>query len=731
MAREHGLSDDEFNRILEILGREPNYVELGIFSVMWSEHCSYKSSIKMLKTFPREGSRLLVEAGEENAGLVDLGDGLATAFKIESHNHPSAVEPYEGAATGVGGIMRDVFTMGARPIASMNSLRFGSLERARNRYLLDHVVEGIADYGNCLGIPTVGGEVVIEDSYSGNCLVNAMSLGIVETKYVSSAIAKGVGNPVYIVGSTTGRDGIHGATFASVELTEETESKRSNVQVGDPFTEKLLMEATLELCKKLWLVGIQDMGAAGITCSCSEMSAKGESGIKIDLDKVPLREDSMNAYEIMLSESQERMLVVIEQGFDKELNAIFEKWELDCTCVGEVTDTGMLEVYHRGNKVAEIPSEELVLGGGAPQYDMPVREPAYFSEINNFTIDDIQEEENYNKTLLTLLSTPNITSKQFVFRQYDSTVRSNTVQGPGGAAAVIRLKGTQKGLAMSTDCNGRYVYLNPRMGGQIAVVESARNVVCSGGEPLAITNCLNFGNPQDPEIFWQFKEAVTGIGEACRALNTPVTGGNVSFYNETGDTAVYPTPVIGMVGLLENINQSTTIEFKGAGDFIVTLGALNGCLGGSEYLRTIHGKIQGPIPHLNLELEMGIQELCLEAIKKGIIKSAHDLSDGGLAVNISESIVHSKQGLGARLDVVRKLQNNELLFGECQSVIVVTLEESALYELILLAQKLDMHTQTIGRVTDTNSLVINDQINISRIKMENAYFNSLEKIMTQ
>ena len=731
LAREHGLSEDEFNRILEILGREPNYVELGIFSVMWSEHCSYKSSIKMLKTFPREGSRLLVEAGEENAGLVDLGDGLATAFKIESHNHPSAVEPYEGAATGVGGIMRDVFTMGARPIASMNSLRFGSLERARNRYLLDHVVEGIADYGNCLGIPTVGGEVVIEDSYSGNCLVNAMSLGIVETKYVSSAIAKGVGNPVYIVGSTTGRDGIHGATFASVELTEETESKRSNVQVGDPFTEKLLMEASLELCKKLWLVGIQDMGAAGITCSCSEMSAKGESGIKIDLDKVPLREDSMNAYEIMLSESQERMLVVIEQGFDKELNAIFEKWELDCTRVGEVTDTGMLEVYHRGNKVAEIPSEELVLGGGAPQYDMPVREPAYFSEINNFTIDAIQEEEDYNKTLLTLLSTPNITSKQFVFRQYDSTVRSNTVQGPGGAAAVIRLKGTQKGLAMSTDCNGRYVYLNPRMGGQIAVVESARNVVCSGGEPLAITNCLNFGNPQDPEIYWQFKEAVTGIGEACRALNTPVTGGNVSFYNETGDTAVYPTPVIGMVGLLENINQSTTIEFKGAGDFIVTLGALNGCLGGSEYLRTIHGKIQGPIPHLNLELEMGIQELCLEAIKKGIIKSAHDLSDGGLAVNISESIVHSKQGLGARLDVVRKLQNNELLFGECQSVIVVTLEESALYELILLAQKLDMHTQTIGRVTDTNSLVINDQINISRIKMENAYFKSLEKIMTQ
>jgi len=731
MAEEHGLSESEFNRILKILGREPNYVELGIFSVMWSEHCSYKSSIKMLKTLPREGGRLLVEAGEENAGLIDLGDGLATAFKIESHNHPSAVEPYEGAATGVGGIMRDVFTMGARPIASMNSLRFGSLERVRNRYLLDHVVEGIADYGNCLGIPTLGGEVVIEDSYSGNCLVNAMSLGIVKTTDIASAIAKGTGNPVYIVGSTTGRDGIHGATFASVELTEETESKRSNVQVGDPFTEKLLMEASLELCKKSWLVGIQDMGAAGITCSCSEMSAKGGSGIKINLDKVPLRENGMNAYEIMLSESQERMLVVIEQGFDAELNSIFKKWDLECTRIGEVTGTGMLEVYHEGNKVAEIPSEELVLGGGAPQYDMPIKEPLYFSEINDFTIDTINDDEDYNKSLLTLLSTPNITSKQFVFRQYDSTVRSNTVQGPGGAAAVIRLKGTKRGLAISTDCNGRYVYLNPRLGGQIAVVESARNVVCSGAEPMAITNCLNFGNPQDPEIYWQFKEAVMGIGEACRALNTPVTGGNVSFYNETGDTAVFPTPVIGMVGLLENINHSTTLEFKDAGDFIITLGSLNGSLGGSEYLRTIYGKIQGPISHVNLELEIGIQELCLDAIKKGIIKSAHDLSDGGLAVNITESLIQSKSGLGAKLDVVRKLHNAELLFGECQSVIIVTLEESDLHELILLAQNLDVHTQTIGRVTESNSLVINDQINISRTKLENAYFNSLEKIMTQ
>ncbi len=731
VAKEHGLSKEEFEKIIEILKREPNYVELGIFSVMWSEHCSYKSSIKMLKTLPREGGRLLVEAGEENAGLVDLGDGLATAFKIESHNHPSAVEPYEGAATGVGGIMRDVFTMGARPIASMNSLRFGSLERARNRFLLDHAVEGIADYGNCLGIPTIGGEVVIEDCYSGNCLVNAMSLGIVDVNHVASAISKGKGNPVFLVGSKTGRDGIHGATFASVELTEETESKRSNVQVGDPFTEKLLMEASLELAKKPWLVGMQDMGAAGITCSCSEMSAKGESGIKIDLDKVPVRESGMNAYEIMLSESQERMLVVIEKGFEKELNDIFDKWDLDCTQIGEVTDSKMLEVYQGKEKVAEIPSEELVLGGGAPQYDMPVKEPDYFIEINNFSIESIKEASDYNKILLTLLSSPNITSKHFVYDQYDSTVRTNTVQGPGGDGAVIRLKNTNKGLAMSTDCNGRYVYLNPRLGGQIAVAESARNVVCSGAEPIAITNCLNFGNPQDPEIYWQFKEAVTGIGEACRSFNTPVTGGNVSFYNETAESAVYPTPVIGMVGLLEDIKHNTTMEFKDAGDFIITLGALNGSLGGSEYLSTIHDKVQGPISHLNLELEMGVQELCLEAIRKGIIKSAHDLSDGGLAINISESLISSKPGLGAKLDLDRKLRNDELLFGECQSVIIITIEESVLHELILLSTKLNVHTQTIGRVTNTNKLVINNLIDLPRKKLSQAYNDSLATIMSK
>ena len=730
VAKEHGLSESEFLKIQEILGRLPNYVELGIFSVMWSEHCSYKSSIKMLKTLPREGGKLLVSAGEENAGLVDLGDGIATAFKIESHNHPSAVEPYEGAATGVGGIMRDIFTMGARPIASLNSLRFGNLNNSRNRFLLEHAVEGIADYGNCLGIPTVGGEVVIEDCYSGNPLVNAMSVGIVNTEHVASATAEGPGNPVFIVGASTGRDGIHGATFASIELTEETESKRSNVQVGDPFTEKLLLEASLEVCKKPWLVGIQDMGAAGITCSSSEMSAKGECGIKINLDKVPLREDGMNAYEIMLSESQERMLIVIEKGFGEELNAIFKKWDLNCTEVGIVTDTGNLEIWHEGSIVADIPSNELVLGGGAPQYDLPASEPKYFSNLNQFKIEDIDEPSDYNQTLLNLLSSPNITSKQYVYSQYDSTVRSNTMEGPGGDAAVIRLKGSTKGLAMSTDCNGRYVYLNPKMGAKIAVAEAARNVVCGGGEPLAVTNCLNFGNPNDPGVYWQFKEAVTGMGEMCRQLNTPVTGGNVSFYNETVDSAVYPTPVIGMVGVLDNISQKTSLDFKDSGDFIVTLGALNGCVGGSEYLKSEHGKIEGPIPPLNEELELRVQELCLEAIKKGIIKSAHDLSDGGLAVNISESIMSAKSGIGAKLDIDRKLRDDELLFGECQSVIIVSLNEDQLYDLILLAQGMDVYTQTIGRVTNDATLIINDLINVSRAKLEPVYMNTLRNLLS-
>jgi len=728
IIKEHGLSNDEYQEIKDILGRDPNYVELGIYSVMWSEHCSYKSSIKMLKTLPRSGGKLLVNAGEENAGLVDLGDGLATAFKIESHNHPSAVEPYEGAATGVGGIMRDVFTMGARPIASMNSLRFGNLDNDRNKFLLDNVVEGIADYGNCLGVPTVGGEVAIEDCYSGNPLVNAMTVGIMNSNDLISAIACGVDNPVYLVGSSTGRDGIHGATFASEELTEETESKRSNVQVGDPFTEKLLLEASLELCNQEWLVGMQDMGAAGITCSSSEMSAKGECGIKINLKHVPLREKNMNSYEIMLSESQERMLVVIKKGNGKKLKEIFKKWDLNCKKIGVVTDTGCLEVFNGKERVANIPVETLVLGGGAPQYDMPTKEPEYFLSKNKFDINSIKvTKKSFNNDLLKLLSAPNITSKKYIYEQYDSTVRTNTVVGPGSDSAVVRIKDTKKALAISTDCNGKYVYLNPSLGAKMAVAESARNVVCSGAQPLAITNCLNFGNPKDPEVYWQFKEAVIGMGDMCRELNTPVTGGNVSFYNETMETAVYPTPVIGMVGLIDDVKSVTTMEYKNPGDFIVAVGSLNGTLGGSEYLKTIYKKIEGPIANLNMRQEHSIQSMVLESIEQRIINSAHDLSDGGLAVNIAESIMFADSQIGASLNLIRKLEDVELLFGECPSVIIVTISEENLYNLVILAKKHDIHTQTIGKVTDDGRMTINNLISINRKKMEESYFESLKK----
>ena len=729
IIKEHGISSDEFSYIKEILGREPNYVELGIFSVMWSEHCSYKSSIKMLKTLPRSGGRLLVEAGEENAGLVDLGNNLATAFKIESHNHPSAVEPYQGAATGVGGIMRDIFTMGARPIVSMNSLRFGSLSNSRNRFLLDHVVKGIGDYSNCLGIPTLGGEVVIEDSYSGNPLVNAFSLGVVDTKFTASATAEGVGNPVFIVGAKTGRDGIHGATFASDELTEESESKKSNVQVGDPFTEKLLLEATLEMCKQEWLVGVQDMGAAGITCSSSEMSAKGECGIKVDLDKVPLREKGMNAYEILLSESQERMLVVIKKGFEQELKNIYKKWDMLCCEIGVVTDTKKFEVFRNGKLVANIPVDSLVLGGDAPQYDMPYKEPSYYTEKNKCNFSELKISEDYKGNLIKLLSAPNITNKSYVYNQYDSTVRTNTVQGPGQSAGVVRIKDTNIGLSVSTDCNGRYVYLNPKQGGMVAVAESARNVVCSGAQPLAITNCLNFGNPKDPEIYWQFREAVLGMGEMCRALDTPVTGGNVSFYNENTQGAVYPTPVIGMVGMLEDMAHATTISYKNEGDFIVCLGSLNPTLGGSEYLKIVHDKIEGPLHNFDIKSELDVQTLCLDVIKEGLINSAHDISDGGLAVNIAESILFSDESIGAEINLSRKMRNDELLFGECQSVIIVTINEENLFTLVEKAQALNVYTQTIGKVTSNGKLIINDLIDIGKKELNDAYFQSLEKIM--
>ena len=729
IVKEHGISKDEYIKIKKTLDREPTFVELGIYSVMWSEHCSYKSSIKMLKTLPRSGDKLLVDAGEENAGLVDLGDGLATSFKIESHNHPSAVEPYEGAATGVGGIMRDVFTMGARPIASLNSLRFGSLDVPRNRFLLEHVVEGIADYGNCLGIPTVGGEVVIEDSYSGNPLVNAMTVGIMNSKDLISAIAEGTGNPVFIVGSSTGRDGIHGATFASEELTEETESKKSNVQVGDPFTEKLLLEASLELAGKDWLVGMQDMGAAGITCSCSEMSAKGKSGIKINLDLVPLREKHMNAYEIMLSESQERMLVVVKKGNEQKLKDIFNKWELDCTEVGVVTETGNLEVFHQEELVANIPTESLVLGGDAPQYDMPYKVPSYLNEINIYNVDKYELLNDLNSNLLELLSNPNIASKSYVYNQYDSTVRTNTVLGPGSDSAVIRIKNTKKGLSVSTDCNGKYVYLNPRQGAMMAVAEAARNVVCTGAKPLAITNCLNFGNPQDPEIYWQFREAVLGIGDMCRILNTPVTGGNVSFYNETVHSAVYPTPVIGMVGFIEDISNYMTMDFKNEGDLIVAIGNINPSLGGSTYLKQFYDRVEGPLSNFNTVDEVNVQNLCFDLINQKIINSAHDVSDGGISVTLAESVIFSKNNLGAEINIEHKMRIDELLFGECSSLILVSLNEAKLYDLVHLSKEHDVRTQTIGKVVNNGKFIINESVNITKKQLSEVYNTSFSKIM--
>ncbi len=561
IAKEHGLTEWEYNRIFELLGRQPNFTELGCFSVMWSEHCSYKNSIALLKTLPKTGKHLLVEAGEENAGLVDIGNGHAIAFKIESHNHPSAIEPYQGAATGVGGILRDIFTMGARPVAALNSLRFGDLGNPRVKYLFRNVVKGIGDYGNCFGVPTVGGEVYFDKSYTDNPLVNAMAVGVVRHSRIASAVAKGVGNPVMIVGSATGRDGIHGATFASEDLSEESESKRPSVQVGDPFTEKLLLEATLEVIKANYLIGIQDMGAAGIICSTSEMSFRGGSGMDINLDLVPTREEEMTAYEILLSESQERMLMVVKKGYEDRVTDIFNKWDLHAVTIGTVTDDQYLHIWKDNDLKASMPARSLVLGGDAPVYKRETSRPKYLDKLNTIHLDNYKEPSDYNDVLVDLLGTPNIASKQWVYNQYDSMVQTNTIVGPGSDAAVVRVKKTNKAIAVSTDCNGRYVYLNPRRGAQIAVAESARNVVCSGATPVAITNCLNFGNPYDPEIYYQFSEAIAGMRDACTVFNTPVTGGNVSFYNESPTERVYPTPVIGMLGVIDDMSYVTQSGF--------------------------------------------------------------------------------------------------------------------------------------------------------------------------
>jgi phosphoribosylformylglycinamidine synthase subunit PurL len=704
-AQQLGILPDEFDKIIALLGRTPNFTELSIFSVMWSEHCSYKNSITWLKTLPRKGARLLVEAGEENAGLVDIGDGLACAFKIESHNHPSALEPHQGAATGVGGIHRDIFTMGARPIAALNSLRFGNLDRAHTQHLVKGVVEGIGSYGNCFGVPTVGGEVYFNDCYNQNILVNAMSVGIVRVGETVSAISEGVGNPVFIVGSATGKDGIHGATFASGDLTEDSAKDLPAVQVGDPFQEKLLLEATLEAIKTGAIVGMQDMGAAGITCSTSEMSAKGNCGMIIDLSKVPTRQANMKPFEILLSESQERMLIVAHKGQEHLLQAVFDKWDLECAEIGVVTDTGRLIFMMNGEMVADVPAEPLVLGGGAPVYERAYTEPAYLQDIAAFDIQNIADIATADllKVARQLVNLPNIASKKWIYEQYDSMVRTNTVTTNAPSdAAVVRLKGTDKALAMTTDCNSAYVYADPYTGAMIAVAEAARNLVCTGARPVAITNCLNFGNPYNTEVYWQFVQVIKGMGAACRKFETPVTGGNVSFYNQSNINGaivpVYPTPTIGMLGMLEDIDNHTTLDFKETGDIIYLLGACANDLGSSEYLQSIKNIKHSPCPQFDLDTEYHLQQTVINLIEEAWLRSAHDVSEGGLFVTLLESAMAS--GLGFAVTTDTDFRNDAYWFGESQSRIVVTVgaEHYEEFEAQLWDAKIDF--RHLGEVTN-------------------------------
>ncbi len=698
-AKQLGLLPEEFDKIKQILGRVPNFNELSIFSVMWSEHCSYKNSIKWLKTLPRKGKHLLVEAGEENAGLVDLGDGLACAFKIESHNHPSALEPYQGAATGVGGIHRDIFTMGARPICALNSLRFGDLENDRTKYLLKGVVKGIGDYGNCFGVPTVAGEVYFDPVYQTNPLVNAMSVGIVKTNETVSAISKGAGNPVYIVGSSTGKDGIHGAAFASKDITEDSAKDLPAVQVGDPFTEKLLLEASLEVIKTGAVIGMQDMGAAGITCSTSEMSAKGKSGMKVYLDKVPTRQQNMKPWEILLSESQERMLIVVEKGREKDVEAVFEKWDLHCEIIGEVTNGGDLEYYVGSELVAKVPAESLVLGGGAPVYEREYKEPAYFSQNKAFKIDSVEQPEDIKAVAKFLTKQLNVASKRWVYEQYDSMVGvANTSTNRPADAAVVRVLGSNKHLAVTVDCNARYVWADPFVGGQIAVAEAARNIVCSGGEPSAITNCLNFGNPYLPEVYWQFVNAIKGMGEACTAFETPVTGGNVSFYNQsTEGGAVFPTPTIGMIGLVNDKETAMTMDFKKSGDRIYVIGEMKEDISSSEYLVRHHGVQNSPAPYFDLATEVKVQNAIKDLINEQVIESAHDIAEGGLFIALVESAITGKRGFEIETDP--DMRKDAFLFGEAQSRVVVTVKDTKEDAFLEVLAKHDVDFNNIGIVT--------------------------------
>lgn len=731
-AENLGLLPEEFEMIKEILGKVPNYTELSIFSVMWSEHASYKNSIKWLKTLPRSGKHILAEVGEENAGLVDIGDDLACAFKIESHNHPCAVEPYQGAATGVGGINRDIFTMGARPVAQLNSLRFGDIKLDRTKWLIKGVVKGIGDYGNSFGVPVVGGEVFFDASYNTNPLVNAMSVGIVKKGEVISAISKGVGNPVYIVGSSTGKDGIHGATFASADITEDSADDIPSIQVGDPFQEKLLLEATQELINTDAIVGMQDMGAAGIICSTSEMSEKGKHGMIIHLDKVPLRQKNMEPFEILLSESQERMLIVVEKGKEKIVEQVFKKWDLNCAVIGEVTKGDRLNFYLNNELVADVPASSLVLGGGAPVYEREYKEPAYFKENKKFSINDIPEPENLRDVAWYLIKHPNIASKKWVFEQYDTMVGTNNMSTNFPSdAALVNIKHTNKALALTVDCNARYVNADPEQGTAIAVAEAVRNIVCSGAEPLAITNCLNFGNPYNPEVFWQFVGAIKGMGKACSKFNTPVTGGNVSFYNQAtiGKKVepVYPTPTIGMLGLLKDKNNQMTIPFKSKGDMIFLIGKSKNDISSSEYLFSYHKIKQSPAPYFDLDFEFKLHKIMLTLIQNHLVSSAHDISDGGLFITLLECAMPRELGFDITSDA--EVRRDSFLFGESQGRIVVGVTPSRESEFIDYMLEQNFPFSTLGHVTKGEMRVDDESYGFVN-DAKKVYENALEKYIT-
>ncbi|MBI4126317.1 MAG: phosphoribosylformylglycinamidine synthase subunit PurL [Deltaproteobacteria bacterium] len=727
IIRDHGLSAEEYQRLCESLGRTPNIVELGIVSVMWSEHCSYKSSRIHLRELPTSGPRVLQGPGE-NAGVVDIGDGLAVCFKMESHNHPSFIEPYQGAATGVGGILRDIFTMGARPFACLNSLRFGNPQHPKTKHLVRGVVAGIGGYGNPMGIPTVGGEVAFDDCYNGNILVNAFTIGLLRADRIFRGAAAGKGNPVIYIGSKTGRDGIHGATMASDAFDATIEERRPTVQVGDPFTEKKLLEACLELMAGDCLVGIQDMGAAGLTCSSFEMADRAGMGMVLDLDRVPRREEGMTPYDVMLSESQERMLLVVQSGREAEVRTICDKWDIDMAVVGYVTDDGRVRVLDKGETVVDMPVAPIA--GDAPLYNRPASPSPELTQLHQFDPQALPLPRDLNDVLMKLMSSPNLACKSWVWEQYDHMVMTNTVVRPGADAAILRVKGTKKGIALTSDCNSRFCFLDPYLGAMLAVAEAARNISACGGEPLAVTDCLNFGNPERPEVMWQFQQAVAGMAEACRQFHTPIVSGNVSFYNETDGVGIYPTPTIAMVGLVPDLDRIATPWWKDAGDVILLLGRNELELGGSEYLKQIHGQVKGTLPHLNMERELAVQRACRIGITRGVVKSAHDCSEGGLAVTLAECSLMRRQGLlGATVELSDDLRPDALFFGEAASRIVLSVAPASVDLMVTIAKEEGAPVAVIGKVGG-RSLVMNNGIQVDLADLHDAWTTALPKLFS-